>query len=297
MTLKASDLLLRWASEVGEASWGRLRDAAAGVIQSHDLRGVKPWMMANDLSVLGHIDVDWEQERWSVSPPVLALSPGMGLCGYLCGWRTNALMERFEDASDKKTLFPFEVEQRRGVTAWFVKAASISDLKNFTERLGAQLVSDPALQLAQAVVFRRATDLATPVPPDGEVQQFDPEKMLWFDVRSRGSDGLYRFEMHGQKRFRLRRDGEWYGTDRSAGMTEVLQGRPVLTWCGGSRKPRSVFIPTSVTLPILAERALVASSGLIPQLENNEIVYRNVSKKVARAITDGLGFDLKVVQR
>ena len=53
----AGDELLRWASEAGAGSWEKLRDACAYLSQKYNLRR-RPWTLANNLSALGHIDIN-----------------------------------------------------------------------------------------------------------------------------------------------------------------------------------------------------------------------------------------------
>ena len=107
----APDDLLRWASEAGGGSWRHLRDAAAYLARIHEL-DLRPWQLAVPLASLGHLDIDWEEQRWSVAPPAVVLSPGMGLCAYLVGARPSRMLERFAAATEDQDVYPFELTQR-----------------------------------------------------------------------------------------------------------------------------------------------------------------------------------------
>ena len=287
--------LLRWASERGSGSWAAFRDAAAYCIAARHMKA-KPWMLASDLSALGHLDIDYERGLWSVSPPCLALSPGMGMCAYLAGWRTSFLKRRFDAAADDLDLFPFLVPQRNTAPAVYVKAANFDALQATAERLGAQLVINPSAQLADAVNVETPSKLASPPPVDGDLEHFSLDALDWERVHNRESDGLYRFEMHGRQAFRLRREGDWFITDRSQGQAILLRGRDdVLVWQRGTsdlRRPRTVRIPTSISLPIIAERALVSASGLLPKIEKGQRVYVNVSRETADRVSRNLHLQL-----
>lgn len=292
--------LLRWASERGSGSWSSFRDAAAYCIAARQMK-VKPWMLAADLSALGHLDIDYERGLWSVSPPCLALSPGMGLCAYLAGWRTSFLKRRFAEASDDLDLFPFTVKQLNTAPAIFVKAAQVDALQATAERLGAQLVIDPPAQLAEAVTVETPSILASPPPLDGDLEVFDLDRLEWESVDDREAEGLYRFELHGRQAFRLRNGGDWFITDRSQGQAILLQGRDdVLVWKRGTsdlRQPRTIQIPTSISLPVVAERALVSASGLLPQIKRGQRVYVNVSRETAERVSTNLRWQLGIAKR
>ncbi len=291
--------LLRWASERGSGSWSSFRDAAAYCIAARHMK-VKSWMLAADLSALGHLDIDYERGLWSVSPPCLALSPGMGLCAYLAGWRTSFLIRRFDEASDDLDLFPFTVPQLNTAPAVFVKAANVDALQATAERLGAQLVIDPSAQLAEAVTVATPSIFASPPPLDGDLEFFDPERLAWNSVDDREKEGLYRFELHGRQAFRLRQRGDWFITDRSHGQAILLQGRDdVLVWQRGTgdfRQPRTVRIPTSISLPVVAERALVSASGLLPKIVKRQRIYVNVSRETADRVSKNLRWQLGIAK-
>jgi hypothetical protein len=287
--------MLRWASERGSGTWGLFRDTAAYALTSrgHNLR---PWVIATRLSSLGHLDVDWEQGLWSVSGPCLVLSQGLGNCGYLTGWRTSLLMQRFNEASDDLDLYPFSIGQGYNPSAFFLKAADPSALQAAAERLDAYLVVDPASQLADRVDLGAVDVLASPPPVDEDLELFDATSLGWESVAGRDVDGLYRSEIYGRAVFRVRRDGDWFVSDRATGQILMLNERDdVIRWrpaSGDLRTPRAVIVPRSISLPEVAERAFVSASGLLPEIQGADAVYRNVTRDVARRVAENLGLEL-----
>ncbi len=89
--------LLQWASEEGSGTWSGLSDAAAHLIAQHNLK-VRPVFLVNQLSDLGHLDIDWAIKTWSVARPTLNVIPGLGLVAVLTGSRTFYLERAVQEA-------------------------------------------------------------------------------------------------------------------------------------------------------------------------------------------------------
>ncbi len=293
-TPSPGDDVLRWISEVGAGSWVQLRDAIAFSTAVRRVAVVRPWQMASDLSALGHVDIDWDCGRWSIAPPCLVLAPEMGLCAYLAGWRTKSLLERFDEAADTLDTLPFDVEQGSAPRARFVKCASVEALERVAAHLEIPVVYDPSSQLAEATSVHTGRALAAPPPPDEDLDLFDSTNVEWVRVDLPEGPGLYRYELHGRRVFRLLAD-DWYAVDRAAGQLAILHGRrDVLRWHPSDREnttPRCASVRRDVSLPALAERALVSSSGLLPRRSGEARTYLNVDPTVADTLGRQLGVE------
>lgn len=283
----AGDDLLRWVSEAGSGSWERLRDASAYVTQK---RGTdrRPWLLASDLSALGHLDIDWRTRSWSVASPTMNLVPGLGLCLVLTGSRPHYVDRRFDEATDDLDVYPFEVAQGHAPAAKFAKCASIRVAQHVAEGLGARLVVDPANAL---VMWMRRVDEepidAAPEPSLEEAQRFNPANLHWETEHGR-RPGLYRVDLHGRPVHRSLDDqGSWWAIDLPAGQFLALRDRkePVARWRRATTDhPASLEIRRELSLPILAERAATVSSGLLSTISGEWRRYTNVSRELASAI-------------
>jgi hypothetical protein len=289
--LSAGDELLRWVSEVGSGSWEQLRDACAFVTQKHSVRR-RPWELANEVSALGHLDIDWKSRSWSISPPTLNLVPGLGLCLVLTGSRPYYFDQRIEKATDDPQVFPFAIPQPPAPAARFVKCESIEVAQRVAERAGVQLVIDPTMQLAQALqpVDDVPIDVA-PEPPIEEASRFNPKSLTWEGADHR-LPGLYRVDLHGRLvHRRLDEYGNWSEIDLAVGQFLALRERkePVVRW----RPPRDgapaqFEVRKELALPLIAERALTLCSGLVPKVEGCWRRYLNVDREIAERIADAL---------
>lgn len=297
--MSAADDLLRWASESGSGSWRHLRDAAAYLTRTHELN-MRPWQLAVPLTSLSHLDINWEDQRWSVAPPAVVLSPGMGLCAYLVGARPSQMFERFEKATDDLHVYPFWLEQRNAPAALFAKCSAVETVEEVARRLGVPLIYDPASGMAAELKDVRldSVNLSSPVPIEDGLERFRPIDGRWREVTGRDEEGLYRLDLHGRSIHRLHRGDDWYSVDKATGQLLVLEGRTeLLFWCRPSndfRVPSTLEVVAWLGFPPLAERAAVASSGLMPVVIGGRRIYRNVTRSTATVIADRLGLPLKV---
>ena len=285
------DDLLRWASEAGSGGWERMRDVCSYLTAKHGLDR-RPWTIAAQLSQLGHLDIDWESRSWSVAPPALNLVPGLGLCLVLTGSRPHHINDRFERATDDMDVYPFEVLQEDAPRAKFAKCSSIEIAQRTAERFGSRLVIDPAKQLVS--VMRSIEEvplvLAAPLVLD-EAEYFDVTSLEWRSNHG-GQPGLYRLDLHGRKEHRrLDQYGTWSKVDLPIGQFLELRANPmpVLKWRRPhGKEPSYLEVHGGVSLPLIAERAAVVSSGLVPRKVNEWRRYPNVPESIARSLAHRL---------
>ena len=291
--LSAGDELLRWTSELGSGSWERFRDAAAYVSQKHrDPR--RPWMLASDLSMLGHLDIDWASRSWSIAPPTLNLVPGLWLCVVLTGSRPYHVERRFEEATDDLEVYPFEIEQAPAPAAMFAQCASVEAGEMIARRLDARFVVHPARALV-SVLPHIDDHQRTPAPEPAleEAKRFDSEGLRWRADHGR-HPGLYRIDLHGRPVHRwLDPNGSWWSVGLPTGQFIALREskRQAMRWrppASDGSQPASFEVRPSLSLPVLAERAATVSSGLVPKLHDGWRRYLNVPQDVAQAIAAAL---------
>ena len=267
--LGPGDELLRWVSEAGSGNWDRLRDACAYVSERHRLSR-RPWILASDLSALGHMDIDWRTRAWSVVPPALNLVPGLGLCVVLTGSRPYHVDLRFRDATDDLDVYPFELRQEPAPMARYAKCASVEVAERVADRMKAHLVINPAKGLTRALrnVDEELIDSA-PEPPLEEATRFNPVTLSWDSNHGR-RPGLYRVDLHGRPvHRRLDAYHSWWAIDLAAGQFLALKERgpgheSVIRWLPARDDRSCCFeVRKELALPMLAERAMVISAGLV----------------------------------
>ena len=290
------DDVLRWASETGSGKWVKFNEVVGQALATGGDSPVRPWQLAADMSALGHLDIDWVDGRWSAAPPCLVFPKGFGLCVYLAGWRTSSLATRFDEAISGEDVYPFDVHQPPAPRAMFAKCGSVEAAKRVAKKLAIPLVFDPAAALADlAFVAPHTRTLAAAPPTDESLSLFQPKSMTWVPVEHRANPGLYRFELHGRKVFRLLAE-DWYVVDRAEGQLALLKDRDdLLKWYPSSRDmttPDVLTVNQALSLPPLFERAAVSASGLLPHRAQGRLIYPNVSRSVAERLATRAGLKL-----
>lgn len=283
------DDLLRWASEAGSGRWERFRDVCSYLTYKHQ-RDRRPWIIASELSQLGHLDIDWKGRSWSIAPPTLNLVPGLGLCLVLSGSRPHYVDERFQSATDSMDVYPFEIQQGDAPRAKFAKCASVEIAQQVAKKLGCELVVNPARQLLSVlpsidtIQHQRASE-----PALDEAEYFDVETLRWNQAHN-GKPGLYRLDLHGRKAHRqMDQDGNWWIVDLPVG--QFLELRKVematLQWLPArGKQPSYLRVRRELSLPLVAERAAVISSGLVPSLDGDWRIYPNVPRDIAQQLSE-----------
>jgi len=297
--------LLQWASEAGSGKWEALRAAAEHIARKHGLRR-KPWLLARDLSMLGHLDIDWEAQDWSIASPTMNVVPGLGLCVVLTGSRPYYLIQRFRDAADDRDVFDFAMRQPQArdsaPAAIFAKCASLDVAKEVATRMSANLVFDPSTSLAASMPSVDDQELQRTSPPDLDLdtEWFNPRKVEWEECESRGTpmEGLYRQQLTERRRHLWYGAGRWSKTDLAYGQFRALRdaSQQVMRWTpakANGAQASHLEVHRHVRLPDIAERALTICDGRVPVEPavgaTDYLRYSNVSESVCQAISAKLG--------
>lgn len=300
--------LLQWASEEGSGTWSGLSDAAAHLIAQHNLR-VRPVFLVNQLSDLGHLDIDWVSKTWSVARPTLNVIPGLGLVAVLTGSRTFYLERAVQEAQSDEQPVPLDVYMFRwpqppyaiglpslAPDAIFIKCGGLEVAQDLAVRAGLELVMDPAVGLAaQMPPIDRALTNQAPPPLRENAQWFQPRDRTWLSIPDDDfPEGLYTQDLHAQKNYLWHAQGMWWQTERAEGVFRAIQGmsEQVVRWQPAAprgRKASRFEVRSKLRLPTLAARALTVSDGFLPAKFDGWERYKNVSRDVATIIAAKLG--------
>lgn len=291
--LTAGDELLRWTSEVGNGTWDSLKLAIGQLATKHSFK-MKAWSFASMLSHLGHLDIDWNQNRWSIAKPTLNLIPGLGLCMLLTGSRPFHFEKLFEDATDDLSVYPLPFEQKRkekyqdkilGPKSLFATFDTIEKAEKLAELIKAPLNLDPGKNLlALLASVERPIQLAAP-PFNNECKFFDPNKLEWRNAQQPLKAGLYKVESY--RISHLWFDGEsWSHIEPSLGQFKAIKqtDNVVLEWSpdtysdGIHSEASRLEVAEAVFLPNLVERALTLYSGFLPRYYQSSLSGRSVRR-------------------
>ncbi len=296
-----ADLILRWMSETGAGSISDLREKLAWLARTQDTSTSRAatgrWL--RDISALGHAEVDWQADRWSVGPPVITPLPCSDGIAVLAGSRRTALVERLEQADVSVITYgPAAALRSLPVPmAVFAQYDGLDGLRAAAIEAGLTYSSCAARKLAECLP---SLELGAEAPPpaygNATLQQFNFQQMAF--QPSRGDrDGLYRVRLHGALRHLYRLNGTWHNCELATGIfvdyarsggVSVMRFRKERDYPGGP--VGSVFIDGAAPLPALQARALTLCSGLPPRFSEvaRMTTYANIPATVASAVAESL---------
>ncbi|KQY41879.1 hypothetical protein [Cellulomonas sp. Root137] len=303
------DLMLTWMSEVGT---GSVRDARSRVqwlarTTRADASEQAAGRWLRDISVLGHCEVDWDNDRWAIAPPAIVTLPMSDGHATIVGARRV----RFAEALANSDLWVDSVVH--APTGSDIEAPATLLVAYDTVEALKQEAADIELVYSGAAATRLAAQLPTisatqPAAPPAwsntTVEYLDELTPSRFRASGdRTTDGLYRFEANGRMRHLLCRGGNWFSCDRSVGIFLELArvGTSVMRWRPESGSGRStvgtVFVDFGAALPPLQSRTLALCSGFVPRFHPaaQTAAYANVPLVIARFVAQSVLQEIEVI--
>ncbi|MEZ6128083.1 MAG: hypothetical protein R3C59_05345 [Planctomycetaceae bacterium] len=266
-----------------------MADAADEVAADHIARDINRigkrsrWWFQN-LHRLGHIErVENDGGAlvaWQVVPPTfLKLSENKTLA---CGARTPELMEKFSKEGFQSELTP----QPDAPDAWVI-VGDADDVRDFAAKSGFRFGNDRGVELLNSM--RRLTgdhpalqDLADEVLPDRKVKLYVPYKdgFRWRDYENNliGDGVLARYGI--PQRYAICRDGRFRELPKAglhAAQWSLVSTAGVTHICYDAAA-RTLTLPASPGLPLLAERALIMASGRLPAHQHPHRIYFEIDR-------------------
>lgn len=284
------DILFDGLCYLGHGSWQAFQRLAAAV-------SPEPWFaqsVAGDLQALGHLEMRGglvsRGGEWSIAPPALVV--GMDGNAYLSGFQSKTLREAVSEALavGGATYSPVRSVGQPSILRWTglngldleTLVASVRDAHGRPVTVSHGFATALSLGLPSfAEMFARATPIHVE-EVDG-LAKFDTRAARWKRVDRIDGAGAYRIGLHGTRY--VFRDGNC--TTRQVGhqVAKTLAARAAGDWLHGYDLGRGTFTAAlGVEPPWLYARALVASGGVLPRVEDGRVQFDRVEPAVATTI-------------
>jgi hypothetical protein len=302
------DLFLDWLSERGSGRWYSFVAAHDWLFNAgrRQAERIAPGWTARTLSDLGHLEVDWQGQRWSVTPPLLTVLPTAGARSLLTGGRTRMLMRSLEEETSEAVtdnVIYARHRQDAAPDAIFLVSRDEAEVEQLAHRLGIRYeysAADTLSRVLPSLAGYLAVSGSTPAPTGYEARRFDPAALRWSPTSSDLAPGLFMYEVHGISRYRfvseLRVSHE---VERAIGTYAELQrtGRQVLGWRANDVNG-TLTVPAQAPLPALHARVATACSGLAARFSKVDASnrYVNVPSEIAERIATSLGQELQELE-
>lgn len=283
------DHLLLWMSAWGEGSFATLDAARAALGIAAPARQV-----LRALRLLGHCEMSPDGTRWSIAPTVLVETErGAGAANYvLCGSRDQRLLDTLHAAFATEEALQPEGNGPCRVRLLGAGRASLAAVQ-------ACPADDVALALAAALPgiddWLLLLDAVPLVATGLEFRRYKGGD--WRPLRFEGDAGFYQVtnpsRPQRQQHFYYRADagwrrGEWYGLRYLAQLREC-DASPCMYDSDGHR----LAVPVVWRWPELFERALVLTSGFLPERDGDWLVYDSVEPELLETLTPKLRLDVQ----
>jgi hypothetical protein len=301
------DKLLFWLSSVGGGTWQLFKNTCKTL--GLDDSGVEARRILRKLRLLGHIEVSQDGSNWSVCPPSLVVIKHSPLQEYvLAGQRNIQLLETAKRLGSVQLSF---VEQPGGLApqAVHLHISSENVVEQLQEGIGScYQISDvgmAASKLTEALPSLEGWIKCLPSVGKFAIALYDVEMFVdgsFIPGTFQGESGMYRlllreandrvnqtlFYHQGSNKWV---QGDWYGLCFLA-----------LRQAGGTCRAvyhsatQRLALPTSQRWPEIYERALVLSSGQLPEENNNWLFFDNISRDLALQLTAKLAVVYEEIQ-
>jgi hypothetical protein len=264
----AWDALLAWCSEIGCGDLARWR-AACQYLK------LAPWPAARTLSMLGHVEIDWNHGRFAAAPTALTTIPGLPGRLLLTGARPYHRIAEFADIAAECEL---DVDVHRDLCHQFNSGPSTAfidadpaDGPAFCQAAGIRWSPNSAVQIS-SLLPEIALDTATVAHrPDDRFPhaRVDPHSFQarWDKDADEHADGLWLYRAHGRRRrmiLRARDAESRMVLDADVApylMTRPADADPIVEYRGAHR---ILIVNAAAPLPALHARAACLCSGRVP---------------------------------
>jgi hypothetical protein len=284
------DLLLDALCYLGSGNWRSFQSIASTGAD-------EPWFpseFARNLQDLGHLDLQMNSslsrtEQWSISPPTLVVT---GNKAFLSGFRTSKLVEAVEQALQEIGAKPIHAPQEGSPNRLAWEGLDINSARDATNEIAdphgrpITVVGSPAAFIVQSAVPLRAILEELPSahfdsPPD--LARFNPRNGKWERCENSREPAAYRTTFAGRRYFLRTSSGDC--KEASFEIVKVLAAASERVRLHGYDPDTRVFeAAPGCGPPGLLRRALVASSGALPSIENGRLRYEDVPPAIAARV-------------
>jgi hypothetical protein len=295
---EAHDTLLTWCSEIGSASLDEFRRACLHLkLRAGDA--------ARGLSMLGHVEFDYDGQRLAAAPSTLTTIPGLPGMLLLTGARGQGLIGRLAELASSGR---WDVDFSRDLCHQFGIAPSSAlidadpaDAADFADAAGIDYVPAVAQVMSTLLPAVRVETATVAHRPDNRFPHalVDPEtfRPRWDDPGRDGEPGLWLYRSWGRRREMIMADSE--GEPRlvlDADCAPYLMRRPdhsdpIIEY---RRSHRLLIVNAAAPLPALQARCACLCSGRLPIRRDVApgVAYHhyvNVDPRIAERILRSLG--------
>jgi hypothetical protein len=219
---------------------------------------------------------------WRIVPPTLAITSGSPV-GILCGARTEQLVARIQEEVRDIRFTP------QAECPDCIEVLADGDFERIFAGNGMLIqrhVTESLLAAAPRLDDRQMRNLCElPFGNESPVHRFSTSTLAWIssspDEARKAFFGLFRWKLPYEVHYYLKSRRQAYRVPVQVGKYLALRHdrREVITF---DQPGQILTVPVACRPPMLIDRALTLRTGLLPDVEQGKLVYRNISAPIAR---------------
>ncbi|MEY2583521.1 MAG: hypothetical protein QOE09_3370 [Ilumatobacteraceae bacterium] len=290
--------MLSWCSERGSGSVASFVETFQWMDHAWSER-TRAHRALRALCRLGHVEVDWHKSRWAITPTVLVAPFNAGGLAFIMGSQGLDLDVRMSRAMSDFDLDIVRTDACQlidGPRLSLVRSGSRQALAHLADAAGIEFEVDVGGALSHLLptidrMVRRGSILAGFERRRISVDGYEVKTTPVLDERW---DGSYEHDTFGAMVYSIREEGEEerpYLVDRSTAIWYALR-REARFPIRYDDRAWTLAVPTQFGLPLLHERSLILSTGLLPAIVRldgkTHYIYSNIAPNHARRLEASL---------
>jgi hypothetical protein len=288
--MNANDILL-WMSVRRAGSWASYKNTLEEMATPTDEYDQEPidtelpfyQRLRLNFERLAHAEFNRQdfQSGWRVVPPTIATISETAI-GILCGARTDQLLARIQESCSYVRTTPQKECPDR------IEILEDGELIRIASDNGLSIQYDATESLLAALppiddrIMRVTSEL--PFGNDAPVHCFLTSSLEWTscspDEARKAPFGLFRWQLPYERHYYLKSRRQAYRVPVQVGKYLALRHdrRGVINF---DPSGQVLAVPVTCRPPTLIDRALTLRTGLLPDVEQGKLVYRNISAPIA----------------
>ena len=272
----------------GAGTWSKL-EALSGSLEGPSWHIIK---LTRNLFDLGHIDILFNDNNkpayWSCNPPTVVITENNNafLSGFINDEMKENLGKYLTSLSTPRHSKPQELAPPAIIfNINEVNPEDLIDLLSHPQGTALSIVRSPAKAIISALPSIKSIKNSLPeihIEDRDDIEKFDPRTGRW--RRSPlTSEGAYRTFFAGRRYFYHDNHSNSYESDYE--IVKILAAKELGIRLHGYNKHYSSFeCVIGCEPPGICRRALVSCSGMLPELKDGKIFYRDVPEDVAKIL-------------
>ena len=273
---------------LGAGTWNKLK-ALSGSLEG------PPWHiveLARNLFDLGHIDILFNDNNkpayWSCNPPTVVITENNN--AFLSGFINDEMKENLGKYLTNLSVKLHSKSQELAPSAIIfninkVNPENLIDLLSHPQGTTLSIVRSPAKAIISALPSIKSIKNSLPeihIEDRDDIEKFDPRTGRWRKSPLTGK-GAYRTFFAGRRYFYHDNQSNSYESDYE--IVKILAAKDLGIRLHGFNKNYSSFeCVIGCEPPGICRRALVSCSGMLPDLKDGKICYRDVPEDIAKIL-------------